>query len=68
MHILNFETRSRFCFLQSRSSRQEREFFSLNLRVRDEIENFVHLISGFETRSRISVFDLEIRDEIEIFQ
>ena len=29
--------------------------FLLNLMVRDEIENFVHLISGFEKRSRISV-------------
>ena len=37
--ISGFETRSRFC--------------SLNLRLRDEIENFCHLISKFETRSRI---------------
>ena len=29
--------------------------FLLNLMVRDEIENFVHLISVFETRLRISV-------------
>ena len=27
MHILNFETRSRFCFLQSRSSKRDREFW-----------------------------------------
>ena len=40
MPNLTFETRSRFCFLQSRASRRERDF--------------VHLISGFETRSRIS--------------
>ena len=39
MPNLTFETRSRFCFLQSRASRRERDF--------------VHLISGFETRSRI---------------
>ena len=50
--ILTFKTRSRFCFLQSRSSRREREFFSFNLRVRDEIKNFCNLISKFETRSR----------------
>ena len=41
MSIFTFETRSRFG--------------SLNLRLQDEIDNFVHLISGFETRSRISV-------------
>ena len=68
MPFLTFETRSRFCFLQSRASRRDRDFF--------------HKISGFETRSRFLFtesqasrrdrdflsFDLEIRDEIEIFQ
>ena len=39
--ILSFETRSRIVFFQSRASRQEQEF--------------VHLISGFGTRSRILV-------------
>ena len=34
-------------FLETR-----KRIFSLNLRVRDEIENFVHLISGFEQRDR----------------
>ena len=65
MPFLTFETRSRFCFLQSRASRRDRDFFtksqgsrrdrdfcSLNLRLRDEIEIFCHLISKFETRSR----------------
>ena len=33
--------------------RDENEIFSLNLRLRDEIENFCLLISKFETRSRI---------------
>ena len=35
--------------------RDEIKIFSQNLRVRDEIEIFVHWISGFETRSRFSV-------------
>ena len=65
MPILTFETRLRFCFLQSHSSRREREFFHLisgfetrsrvlfaSSRPRDKIENFCHLISKFETRSR----------------
>ena len=65
MPFLTFETRSRFCFLQSRASRRDQDFFtksqgsrrdrdfcSLNLRLRDEIEIFCHLISKFETRSR----------------
>ena len=58
MPLSTFETRSRFCFLQSRSSRREREF--------------VHLISGFETRSRLlftlSQASKQLRDEFEIFQ
>ena len=66
MPILTFETRLRFCFLQSHSSRREREFFHLisgfetrsrvlfaSSRPREKIENFCHLISKFETRSRI---------------
>ena len=65
MPILTFETRLRFCFLQSHSSRREREFFHLisgfetrsrvlfaSSRPREKIENFCHLISKFETRSR----------------
>lgn len=36
--FLTFETRSRFCFLQSCALRRDRDFF--------------HLISGFETRSK----------------
>ena len=66
MPFLTFETRSRFCFLQSRApwrdrdlftysqgSRQAQDFCSLNLRLRDKIKYFCHLISKFETRSRI---------------
>ena len=67
MPFLTFETRSRFCFLPSRASIQDQDFFtkfqgsrwdrdfcSLNLRLRDEIEIFFLSVSGFETRSRIS--------------
>ena len=63
MPFLTFETRSRFCFLPSRASIQDQDFFtkfqgsrwdrdfcSLNLRLRDEIEIFCHLISKLETR------------------
>ena len=65
MPFLTFETRSRFCFLQSRASRRDQDFFtksqgsrrdrdfcSLNLRLRDDFLSF----------------DLEIRNEVEIFQ
>jgi len=40
MPNLTFETRSRFFSLQSQASRRERDFFSLNLEIRDKIENF----------------------------
>ena len=43
---------SRFCVSQSQGSRREREFCSLNLRVRDENEICSLNISGFETRAR----------------
>ena len=66
--ILSFETRSRIAFFQSRASRRE--------------QDFVHRISSLETRSRILFTEsqalrrdrefcssnLEIRDEVEIFQ
>ena len=38
--VSRFETRSRFSFFQSRASRRAREFFSFNLVLRDEHENF----------------------------
>ena len=57
MPFLTFETRLRFCFLQSRAPRRDRDLFtysqgsrqaqdfcSLNLRLRDKIENFCNLI------------------------
>ena len=43
---------SRFSVSQSQGSRREREFCSLNLRVRDENEICSLNISGFETRAR----------------
>ena len=44
MPNLTLETRSKFFSLQSQASRRERDFVSLNLRVRDEIANSVTLI------------------------
>ena len=58
---------SRFCLSQSQGSRREREFCSLNLRVRDENEIFVLYISEFETRTRFLSEHLRVRDESEIF-
>ena len=58
---------SRFCLSQSQVSRQERDFCSLNLRVRDENEIFVLYISEFETRTRFLSEHLRVRDESEIF-
>ena len=60
-----FETRTRISFSHSRASRREREFLSLNLVLRDEKENFFLSISCFETRTRISFFNLGLRDENE---
>ena len=54
-------------YSQSQGSRQEREFSSLNLRVRDENEIFSLNISGFETRARFFSQHLRVRDESEIF-
>ena len=42
-------------------------FVSLNLVVRDEIENFVLKISSFETRRDFCLINLRVRDENEIF-
>ena len=58
---------SRFCVSQSQGSRREREFCSLNLRVRDENEICSLNISGFETRARFLFQHLRVRDESEIF-
>ena len=42
-------------FLSISCSRQERQFLSLNLVLRDANENFFFSISGFETRARIEI-------------
>ena len=49
-------SRSRFFIIESHVSRRDRDFSSLNLVVRDEIENFHHWILKFETRSRCFSF------------
>ena len=43
------------------------DFVSLNLKVQDENENFVLLISDFETRTRILSSKSRVRDENKIF-
>ena len=61
----NLETRMRVSPIQSRSSRRDREFLTLTLRLRDEIEKKFPPISGIETRSRFIIFILRLRDENE---
>ena len=51
--------------IQSRSSRRDREFLTLTLRLRDETEKKFPPISGIETRSRFIIFILRLRDENE---
>ena len=67
LSISRFETRTRFLLSKSQSSRRERDFCSLNLRVWDENEIFVLYISKFETRTRFLSEHLRVRDESEIF-
>ena len=59
------ETRMRVSLIQSRTSRRDREFLTLNLRLRDETEKKSPPISGIETRSRFIIFILRLRDENE---
>ena len=59
------ETRMRVSLIQSRSSRRDREFLTLTLRLRDETEKKIPPISGIETRSRFTIFTLRLRDENE---
>ena len=56
-----FETRSRISFFQSHASRQDREFLSLNLVLRDENENFFYQsqTSRRERESRLRQFSRE---------
>ena len=53
-HFFILETRMRVSLIQSRTSRRDREFLTLNFRPRDGTENKSPPISGIETRSRIS--------------
>ena len=55
----------RVSLIQSHSSRRDREFLTLTLRLRDETEKKFPLISGIETRSRFIIFVLRLRDENE---
>ena len=63
--FFNLETRMRVSLIQSRSSRRDREFLTLTLRLRDETEKKFPPISGIETRSRFIIFTLRLRDENE---
>ena len=64
-HFFILETRMRVSLIQSRTSRRDREFLTLNLRLRDETEKKSPPISGIETRSRFIIFILRLRDENE---
>ena len=63
--FFNLETRMRVSPIQSRSSRRDREFLTLTLRLRDETEKKFPPISGIETRSRFIIFTLRLRDKNE---
>ena len=56
MYISTLEARSRISSFQSHASRQDREFLSVGLVLRDEIKMFYLSVSCFETRLRFSVF------------
>ena len=64
-HFFNLETRMRISPIQSRTLRRDREFLTLNLRLRVESENKSPPISGIETRLRFIIFILRLRDENE---
>ena len=55
----------RISLVRSRTSRRDREFLTLNLRLRDDTEKKCTPISGIETRSRFIIFILRLRDENE---
>ena len=67
-HFFILETRMRVFLIHSRTSRRDREFLTLNLRLRDETEknviqsqasrrdrDLLSSISDFETRTRIEI-------------
>ena len=55
----------RISSIQSRTSRRDENFLTLNLGLRDEIEKNSPSISDIETRSRFIIFILRLRDENE---
>ena len=63
--FFNLETRMRVSRFKSRSSRRDREFLTLTLRLRDETEKKFLPILGIETKSRFIIFTLRLRDENE---
>ena len=60
-HFFNLETWMSISLIQSRWSRRDREFMTLNLRLRDESEKNSPPISGMEARSRFIIFNLRHR-------
>ena len=60
-HFFNLETR--ISPIQSRTTRRDREFLTLNLRLRDQTEKKSPSISGMETRSRLIISMLRLRGE-----
>ena len=63
--FFNLETRMRISPTQSCTSRRDREFLTLNLRLRDETEKKSPPILSIETRSKFIIFILRLRDENE---
>ena len=63
--FFNFETRMRISSIQSCTSRQDREFLKLDLRLQDETKKKSPPISGIETRLRFIIFILRLRDKNE---
>ena len=64
-HFFILETKMRISLIQSRTSRRDREFLTLSLRLQEETEKRSLPISGIETRSRFIIFTLRHRDENE---
>ena len=64
-HFFNLETRMRISLIQSGTSRRDREFLTLILRLRDKTKKKSPSISGSETRSRFNIVILRLRDENE---
>ena len=62
-YFFNFETRMRISPIQSCTLRRDENFWTLDLRLRDEIEKKPPSISGIE--KRFIIFILRLRDENE---